>query len=97
MIITTPQIHLPSQEQHPNVQGESLSEVISGVVVKALSTDPKRHKKEKASEGPQPSCSPGTGVPVSPGRAVDLRMKNLQLTKISLTTLQQRTQRQYTS
>ena len=56
---------------------ESLSEVISGVVVKALSTDPKRHKKEKTSEGPQPSCSPGTGVPVSPGRAVDLGMKNL--------------------
>ena len=54
---------------------ESLSEAISGAavaIVKALSTDP----KEKASERPQSVCPPGPGV--SPGRAVDLRMKNFQ-------------------
>ena len=54
---------------------ESLSEAISGAavaIVKALSTDP----KEKASEGLQSICPPGPGV--SPGHAVDLRMKNFQ-------------------
>ena len=63
------------------VRRELLSEAISGAavaIVKALSTDPK-DKKEKASESPQPSSSPVPGV--SPGRAVDLRMKNFQQLK----------------
>ena len=66
---------------------ESLSEAISGAavaIVKALSTDPKE-KKEKASEGPHSSCPPGPGV--SPGCAVDLRMKKFSATEISSTTL----------
>ena len=55
---------------------ESLSEAIGGAavaIVKALSTD---QKKDKAGEESQASGAVGPGV--SPGRAVDLRMKNFQ-------------------
>ena len=59
------------------VRRELLSEAISGAavaIVKALSTGPK--SKKEVSESSQPSCSPGPGI--SPGRAVDLRMKKFQ-------------------
>ena len=57
---------------------ECLSEVIGGAavaIVKSLSTDPKA-KKEDTGEGSHSSGTLGPGV--SPGRAVDLRMKNFQ-------------------
>ena len=53
---------------------ESLSETIGGAavaIVKALKTDP----KEKSSDA---VSAPGAGPGVSPGHAVDLRMKNYQ-------------------
>ena len=65
MIMTTPRSF--SGAALKRVRREPLSEAINRAavaIVKALSTDSK-DKKEKASEGPQPSCSPGSGV--SPG------------------------------
>ena len=49
---------------------ESLSEALSGAAVAIIK------EIKKASKSPQSSCPPGPGV--SPGRAVDLRMKNFQ-------------------